>query len=77
MTVAVEAVVHKGIQKRITVSEKELKTCVKCGEHYFGEHCVGCHSNQYAHYNADISMKHKILITFSFLIILGLILLKR
>jgi len=55
------------------MQKKELKTCVKCGEHYFGEHCVGCHSNQYAHYNADSSLKNKLLITFAFLVIVGLI----
>ena len=74
MPVVGEAVVHKGT---MTMQKKELKTCVKCGEHYFGDHCVSCHSNQYAHYNADSSMKQKVLIGLAFLIIVGLILLKR
>ena len=74
MPVVVEAVVHKGT---MTMQKEELKTCVKCGEHYFGEHCVGCHSNQYAHYNADSSTKQKVLIGLAFLVIVGLILLKR
>jgi len=59
------------------MQKKEPKTCVKCGEPYFGDHCVGCHSNQYAHYNADTPLKTKILIAFAFLIIVGLILLNR
>ncbi|RRS30141.1 MAG: hypothetical protein P794_08270 [Epsilonproteobacteria bacterium (ex Lamellibrachia satsuma)] len=59
------------------MQEKEPKTCVKCGEHYFGDHCIGCHSNQYAHYDADTPIKNKILIAFAFLIIAGLILLNR
>lgn len=74
MLVAVEAVVHKGI---IAMQKEEIKTCVKCGEHYVGDHCVGCHSNQYAHYNADTSMKQKVLIGLAFLVIIVLILLKR
>jgi uncharacterized membrane protein YvbJ len=57
--------------------EKELKTCEKCGEHYFGEHCIGCESNQYAHYNSDTSIKNKILIAFVFLVIVWLILLNK
>jgi len=55
------------------MQKEELKTCVKCGEHYFGEHCVGCHSNQYAHYNTESPLKNKLLIAFAFLIIVGLI----
>ena len=59
------------------MQKEELKTCVKCGEHYFGEYCVGCHSNQYAHYNVESPLKNKLLITFAFLIIVGLILVNR
>jgi len=73
MPVVVEAVVLK----RIDMHKNELKTCVKCGEHYYGEHCVGCHSNQYAHYNTDSSTKQKILIGLAFLMIVGLVFLKR
>jgi cytochrome c1 len=57
--------------------KNEPKICVKCGEYYFGEHCVGCHSNQYAHYNADSSIKNKLLIGIAILIIIGLILINR
>ncbi len=73
MPVVVEAVVHKGTK---TMQKEELKTCLKCGEHYFGEHCVGCHSNQYAHYNADTSTKQKVLISLALLVIAGLVLLQ-
>jgi mono/diheme cytochrome c family protein len=59
------------------MQKEELKTCVKCGEHYFGEHCVGCHSNQYAHYNAQSPLKNKLLIAFAFLVIVGLVLANR
>jgi cytochrome c1 len=59
------------------MQKKEPKICLKCGEYYFGEECVGCHSNQYAHYNANTSIKNKILIAFAFFIIVGLILLNR
>ncbi len=56
--------------------KKELKTCPKCGEHYFGEHCVGCQSNQYAHYSSNTSIKNKILITLAFLVIVVLVIIK-
>ncbi len=56
--------------------KKELKTCPKCGENYFGEHCVGCHSNQYAHYNSTASNKDKLLIILAFLVILILVVIK-
>ena len=69
MPVVVEAVVHKGT---MTMQKEELKTCIKCGED-----CVGCHSNQYAHYNAESSMKQKVFIGLAFLVIVWLILLKR
>ncbi len=59
------------------MKKKELKTCEKCGEHYFGDHCVGCDSNQYSHYNVDTSIKKKLLIAFVFLAIIGFILLNR
>ena len=55
--------------------KKEPKTCIKCGEHYFGEHCPGCHYNQYAHYDADTSARNKVLILLTFLVIAGLVLL--
>jgi len=60
----------------ITMHKKELKTCPKCGEHYFGEHCVGCRSNQYAHYGSDTSTKNKILITLTFVVIVVLVVIK-
>jgi len=59
------------------MQKKEPKTCIKCGEHYFGEECVGCHSNQYTHYNANSSMKNKLFIALAFCIIVGLIVLNR
>jgi len=52
------------------VQKEEPNICAKCGEYYFGEECVGCRSNQYAHYSVDASMTHKILMA---LIILGLV----
>ena len=50
----------------------EPKTCVKCGEHYFGDACVGCHSNQYAHYDLDASTRSKVIKGFVILVIIGI-----
>ena len=60
------------VYQRVSVNKEEPKVCPKCGEYYFGEECVGCHSNQYAHYSVDASSRHKILIA---LVILGLVVL--
>jgi len=57
--------------------KKEAKTCVKCGEYYFGDACVGCHSNQYAHYTSETSRRSKILVGVTFLVIVVLIMLNR
>ena len=57
--------------------KKEAKTCPKCGEYYFGDACVGCHSNQYAHYTSETSTRSKILISIAFLIIIGLIIINK
>ncbi len=61
----------------IAMHDKELKTCAKCGEHYFGDACVGCHSNQYASYTSDTSTKNKILILTAFVVIVTLIILQK
>ncbi len=57
--------------------KEEPKICPKCGEHYFGKHCVGCHSNQYAHYSFDSSIINKILIILFFVITTVIILIKK
>jgi uncharacterized membrane protein YvbJ len=57
--------------------KKEAKTCLKCGEYYFGDACVGCHSNQYAHYTTETSTKSKILISLTSIVILVLIIINR
>lgn len=59
------------------MQKKEPKTCTKCGEPYFGDHCIGCHSNQYAHYDENTPIKTKLLILFAVVIIVGLILLNK
>jgi len=55
---------------------REFNTCVKCGESYLGDACVGCHSNQYAHYTNDISTRSKVFIGLAILVIIALILLQ-
>ena len=55
------------------MKKNEMKTCEKCGEKYFGKECVGCHSNQYAHYTKDAPLKIKIFIAVAFLVIVGII----
>ncbi len=56
--------------------KEALKTCVKCGEHYFGDACVGCNANQYAHYNSGTSTKNKIFIGLAIVVIIVLIVLQ-
>ncbi len=56
--------------------KKEFKTCVKCGESYLGDACVGCHSNQYAHYNNDMTTKSKVFIGLAIVVIIVLIVLQ-
>ena len=55
------------------MKKNEMKTCEKCGEKYFGDECIGCGSNQYAHYTKDTPVKMKIFIAVAFLVIVGLI----
>jgi len=64
----------KHLFARDQMHKKEPKTCPKCGELYFGDHCVGCKSNQYAHYSPDLSTKNKILIVLAFLVIVAVVL---
>jgi len=55
------------------MEKNEIKTCKKCGEKYFGKECVGCYSNQYAHYTKDAPLKIKLFIAVVFLVIIGMI----
>jgi len=55
------------------MKKNEMKTCEKCGEKYFGEECVGCYSNQYAHYTKDAPTKIKIYIAVALLVVAGII----
>jgi len=55
------------------MKKNEMKTCEKCGEKYFGEECVGCHSNQYSRYTKDTPVKMKVFIAVVFLVLVGLI----